>query len=214
MIRPPPRYTRTYAHFPYTTLFRSRHDLRSVDDQFVALDPPARLDAGKVRPRAGFRKALAPDRLAVQDTRQVIGFLRLARIKDQRRAAMVDADEVGADPRRMRLRILLQPDDLLDDRQPAPPIVGRPVDARPAGVEQPPLPRLVEIDRVGRVQRALLRGDMGVQPVAARFAKARLFKGKADVHQRSLRVLAMASLALPLSIVRLPPCSRSEARRV
>src|SRR3546814_10356772 len=59
----------------------------------------------------------------------------------------------------MRLRILLQPDDLLDDRQPAPPIVGRPVDARPAGVEQPPLPRLVEIDRVGRVQRALLRGD-------------------------------------------------------
>src|SRR3546814_3049888 len=71
----------------------ARPDLRSVDDQFVALDPPARLDAGKVRPRAGFRKALAPDRLAFQDTRQVIGFLRLARIKDQRRAAMVDADE-------------------------------------------------------------------------------------------------------------------------
>src|SRR3546814_14080498 len=102
MIRRPPRSTRTYTLFPYTTLFRSvpprsvfgtqhqflpvgdmgeaRPDLRSVDDQFVALDPPARLDAGKVRPRAGFRKALAPDRLAFQDTRQVIGFLRPAPI--------------------------------------------------------------------------------------------------------------------------------------
>src|SRR3546814_4019146 len=74
MIRRPPRSTRTYTLFPYTTLFRSvpprsvfgtqhqflpvgdmgeaRPDLRSVDDQFVALDPPARLDAGKVRPRS------------------------------------------------------------------------------------------------------------------------------------------------------------------
>src|SRR3546814_14964492 len=98
---------------------------------------------------------------------------------------MVDADEVGADPRRMRLRILLQPDDLLADRQPAPPIVGRPVDARPAGAEPPPLPPLVEIARVGRAPRALLRGAMGVQPVAAHFSKARLYKGTAAVPQRS-----------------------------
>src|SRR3546814_12007173 len=110
----------------------ARPDLRSVDDQFVALDPPARLDAGKVRPRAGFRKALAPDRLAFQDTRHVLGFLRLARIKDQRRAAMVDADEVADAPRRMPLRILAHPDDLLHDPQPAPPHVVMPVVPSPA----------------------------------------------------------------------------------
>src|SRR3546814_10966971 len=31
MIRPPPRSTRTYTRFPYTTLFRSDSDLAAVD---------------------------------------------------------------------------------------------------------------------------------------------------------------------------------------
>src|SRR3546814_9886295 len=33
MLRPPPRSTRTYTLLPYTTLFRSRHDIISRRDE-------------------------------------------------------------------------------------------------------------------------------------------------------------------------------------
>src|SRR5690606_31262655 len=88
---------------PVGNMGKARPDLRSVDDKFIAFDPPARLDPGKVRPGARFRKALAPYRLAREDARQVIGFLLLARVEDQRRPAVIDPDEVRADPRRMGL---------------------------------------------------------------------------------------------------------------
>src|SRR3546814_6714707 len=45
MIRPPPRCTRTDTLFPYTTLFRSRRDVR------VQLPPHPRAD-----PRSAFRR--------------------------------------------------------------------------------------------------------------------------------------------------------------
>src|SRR5690606_35760712 len=124
--------------------------------------------------RAGFGKALAPDRLALQDLRQVEGLLLVGRVDDQGRTAMVDADEIGADPRRVRLRIFLEPDDLLDDRKAAPAIVRRPVDPRPAGIEQPALPGLVEIERLVGVERPLLRRHVGVKPFAAFLAEALL----------------------------------------
>src|SRR5690606_31962264 len=132
---------------------KARPDLRPADDQLIALDPPARPDPGKVRPRAGLRKALAPYRLALEDARQVIGLLLFARVEDQRRPAMIDPDEVRADPRRVGLRIFLEPDNLLDDRQTAAAILGGPVDPRPAGIEEATLPGLVEIDGVSGVDR-------------------------------------------------------------
>src|SRR3546814_10282435 len=40
MIRRPPRSTRTYTLFPYTTLFRSRLALSAVVDHSADRDPP------------------------------------------------------------------------------------------------------------------------------------------------------------------------------
>src|SRR3546814_21163068 len=96
MIRRPPRSTRTDTLFPYTTLFRSprlrlalvrgaderehavremrvrRPYLRSIEDIILAIGHRAQLQRGKVRSRAGLRKALAPIILARQYARQII----------------------------------------------------------------------------------------------------------------------------------------------
>jgi hypothetical protein len=149
-------------------------DLRTVDDQFVALDPSAGLDPRKVRTRPGFGEALAPDRLALEDAGQVVFLLRLAGVDDQRRPAVVHAHEVGADPRGVGLGVFLQPDHLLDDRQAAPAVLDRPVDPGPAGIEQAALPGLVEANRIGGVHGPLFGGDIGVEPVAAFLAEALL----------------------------------------
>ncbi len=47
-------------------------DLRSVEDIVVTVRRCAQLQRGKVRPRAGFGKALAPIILARQDARQIV----------------------------------------------------------------------------------------------------------------------------------------------
>jgi hypothetical protein len=104
-------------------------------------------------------------------------------IEDEGRPAMVDADEIGADPGRVRPRIFLEPDHLLDDRQAAAAIFPRPVDSGPAGIEQTALPGAVEADRIGRVHRPPFGRDIGAEPVAA-FGPEPLFScGKPGLHQ-------------------------------
>src|SRR3546814_4265481 len=60
--------------------------LRSIEDIILAIGHRAQLQRGKVRSRAGLRKALAPIILARQDARQIMGaLLGAAIVHDHRR---------------------------------------------------------------------------------------------------------------------------------
>src|SRR5207247_10410486 len=74
------------------------------DDERVALDDGARLEAREVGARVRFREALAPDRLATQDARQMRRLLLLAAARDERRAGRSEERRVGKEGRRRRGR--------------------------------------------------------------------------------------------------------------
>src|SRR3546814_19436392 len=65
MIRRPPRSTRTYTLFPYTTLFRSRRDHRGTHQVGAAADPLPALEIA-----VGARRAALTRREAVVVHRQ------------------------------------------------------------------------------------------------------------------------------------------------
>ncbi len=88
-----------------------------------------------------------------EDARQVERALRVAALGDQRRAGVHEADEVHADVRRAGARVLLEVDELLADRQPAPAELRRPREAGEAGVVELALPRGV----VGTARRPVVR---------------------------------------------------------
>src|SRR5439155_15699131 len=107
------------------------------DDERVALDNGARLEAREVGARVRFREALAPDRLATQDARQMRRLLLLAAARDERRAGVVEPDEERRDVRRTGARVLLAPDELLHERRAAAAVLARPRDAGPARLVHP-----------------------------------------------------------------------------
>src|SRR5262249_59283925 len=81
-----------------------------------------------------------PDDVAAQDTREVVGLLLLAAARDERGAGVLQSDESSGDVGGADPRILLVPDELLHEGRTAPPVLLRPIDARPPGVVHAPLP--------------------------------------------------------------------------
>src|SRR5207249_6722938 len=114
--------------------------LLAADDQDVALDGGARLEAREVGARVRLREALAPDHLAAQDAREMRRLLRLRAARDEGRASMVEPDEERRDVGRARARVLLAPDQLLHQRRAAAAVRARPRDAGPAVVVHAPPP--------------------------------------------------------------------------
>src|SRR5206468_5889614 len=134
------------------------------DDERVALDNGARLEAREVGARVRFRKALAPDRLATQDARQMRRLLLLAAARDERRAGVVEPDEERRDVRRTGARVLLAPDELLHERRAAAAVLARPRDAGPARLVQPPLPGPVVRGAGAELRRARRARHVGLEP--------------------------------------------------
>ena len=110
------------------------------------------------------------------------GFLVLGGVENERRTAMVDAHEIRSDPWRIGSGVFLQPYDLLDDRQSSSAKGTRPIDPRPASLEQATLPSLVKVDRFSCIKRAAFARRMRVQPVAALGAEAYVIVRKAQMH--------------------------------
>src|SRR5262249_51769006 len=115
-------------------------DLLAVHDVVVAGADRARAQRGEVGARAGLREALAPDLVAAEDLGHVPRLLLRGALRDQRRPAVQESDEVHADVRRPGARDLLVVDELLGEREIAAAVLARPVDPRVAGVEEPALP--------------------------------------------------------------------------
>src|SRR5204863_9405285 len=120
-------------------------DLLPGDDQVIAVDDRARLQARQVGARVRLRETLAPDDVAAEDARQAVRLLGLAAAGDQGRARVAQADERGRDLGRAGARVLLVPDELLHERRAPAAELLRPRHAGPARVEQPSLPREREL---------------------------------------------------------------------
>src|SRR5439155_12914631 len=153
-----------------------------ADDERVALDDGARLEAREVGARVRFREALAPDRLATQDARQMRRLLLLAAARDERRAGVVEPDEERRDVRRAGARVLLAPDELLHEGRAAAAVRARPRDAGPAVVVHAPLPGPVVRRARAELGRARRARQVGLEPGARLGAEGLLGRAEAEVH--------------------------------
>src|SRR5262249_55213278 len=88
-----------------------------------------------------FGEALAPHALTPQDARKMERALIVGALGDERWPRVHHADEVDADVRRVRARVLLEVDELLAHRQPATAERDRPMQSGVARVEELALPR-------------------------------------------------------------------------
>src|SRR5216117_936445 len=156
--------------------------LLPADDQEIALDGGARLEAGQVGARVRLREALAPDHLAAQDRREMRRPLPLRPARDERRAGVVEPDEERRDVGRAGARVLLAPDELLHERRAAAAVRARPRDAGPAAVVHAPLPGLVVRGARAELRRARRARHVRLEPGARRGAKGRLGRAEAEVH--------------------------------
>src|SRR5690606_17760083 len=104
-------------------------------------------DCGEIGTGAGFRKALAPDRFALEDERQVKCLLFVGRPGDQGRPGMLQRDEedVVAVLGRSGAGTFLIPDKLSRDGQAAATIGLGPGDVAPAALVLPAAPGNVEV---------------------------------------------------------------------
>ena len=152
----------------------------TVDDEFVALDAAAGLEAGEIGAGTGLRKSLAPDDLAGQDLRQVKGLLLGRAAGDQRGSRVIQSDERGVERRgRAGARVFLEPDDLLEDRETATAHLLRPSDSRPAALRLRSLPGQHEVSRGGSILGWRLRRHIGLEPLARLATKSRDRSGHA-----------------------------------
>src|SRR5581483_1376594 len=135
-------------------------DLLAVDDVVVAVLRRARLQRGEVGARAWLAEALAPDRVALDDRRQVFPLLLLRAVEDDRRAGPARADAVVAAARRARLRHLLVEDELLHDGHARTAVLLRPRRGDPAAGGELLRP-------VGVEPAVLVRAEADVVPAAA-----------------------------------------------
>ena len=161
--------------------------LLPADDQDVALDDGARLQARQVGARVRLREALAPDHLAAEDEWQVFGLLLLRAAGDERRAGVVQAHEERRDVGRAGARVLLAPDELLHERRAAAAVRARPRDAGPAAVIHAPLPGLIARGARGELGRARRARQVGLEPGARLGAEGLLGRAEAEVHDALLR---------------------------
>ena len=120
-------------------------------------------DAARVGAGGNVQKEFAHPRLSEQVVDTHLGeparLLRLAAARDERRPAVVQADEQVTRPGRVAARGLLVPDHLLHQRQAAAPVRARPRHAGPAAVVLDALPVPVECGRRLRVAGAAHEHD-------------------------------------------------------
>src|SRR5438034_5526290 len=156
--------------------------LLPADDQEVALDSGARLEARQVGARVRLREALAPDHLAAQDRREMRRLLLLAAARDEGRTGVAQAAEERRDVGRAGARVLLAPDELLHERRAAAAVRPRPRDARPAAVVHAPLPGLVVRGARAELRRARRARHVRLEPGACLGAEGFLGRAEAEVH--------------------------------
>ena len=149
-------------------------DLLAADHVFVALAHGSSAQRGEIGARLGLREPLAPHDLTFEDPRQVEAALLLGPLGDERGTCVRVADEVDADVRRTRRRVLLEVHQLLRRGKTAAAELDGPVQTRVAGVVQEPLPAgVVDAPRrpVTRRWRRPVRRDRLVEPGTDLLAK-------------------------------------------
>src|SRR5206468_1900064 len=104
-----------------------------------------RLEAGEVRTRVRFRVALAPDLVGREDVLEEALLLFFGPVCDEGRTDEVQAEAVDGG-RRVRQRVLLVEDDLLDEGPSAAPVLLRPVHREISGFAELPLPVAAELE--------------------------------------------------------------------
>src|SRR5439155_15267520 len=141
--------------------------LLAVDDEVVVAQLGARGEPGEVAPRARLAHAEAPGDLGPQGRHRPALPLLLGAEVDDRRCADREALRVerAGNP---ALGELLEVDHLLDRSGVTTAQLRRPTGHEPAGIEQPPLPRLGPVGKVGARQLRLAHLDgrrrVGVEP--------------------------------------------------
>src|SRR5206468_5983920 len=130
-------------------------DLLSRHEEDVAAELGAGAAGGEVRAGVRLGEALAPDLLAGQDPRQEAALLRLRAVMDERRPDQRRPDTDVDHRRRADAGVLLGEEELLDRRRAAPAVLARPVEPRPAALEEAALPPAREAD--------LLAGILGLR---------------------------------------------------
>ena len=152
---------------PVGDVGEARPDLLSVDDELIALDPAACSETPEIRPGTGLRKTLAPDDLASEDFRQVIGLLLGSAARDQGGSGVIQSDERSVERGGgAGAGVFLEPDDLLEHRQTAAAHRLRPRDSRPASGGLSFLPGENEVARGGPILGRQLGRHVGFQPCA------------------------------------------------
>src|SRR5207302_4092803 len=115
-------------------------DLLSVEHVIVTVAFRPGAQRREVAARAGLREPLAPHLVAAQHAREMVAFLVVGSLLDERRAGVQQADEVHADVRRAHARRLFEEDELLGRRRGLAAVLLRPAQPGEAAVEEPPLP--------------------------------------------------------------------------
>src|SRR5436309_8240939 len=152
----------------------------------VAVGLRAGAERGQVAARAGLAEELAPDLLGREDGREEAALLRLAAVRDEGWAGVVDADAVQ-ELRRAGAGQLLVQDRLLGGARAAPAVLARPEEAQVAGGVEPLLPVAQEGDLRGQrgvvVRHALgAHWPVGGEPGAQLPAEALVSGGEGEVH--------------------------------
>ena len=93
----------------------TRPDLLTRHHHVVAIDLGTALEVREVGARIGLREALTPSRLSPENPGQVKRLLLFIRAGDERGAPVVQTHEIGTDAGGVRSRVLLVPDDLLQE---------------------------------------------------------------------------------------------------
>jgi hypothetical protein len=154
----------------------------------VPLDRPCP-QTGQVRAGARFGEALTPDLVGVLDGWQVTLLLSVGAPVHEGGADQVEA-HAARQHRGPRRRVLLVPDDPLDQPGAAPAVLLGPRDADPAGRVHRLLPRAPALEGlaigrhpvVGRVVEAEVGGQVGLEPAAEFLAERLLLGGVLKVH--------------------------------
>src|SRR5205807_8688821 len=128
--------------------------------------------------------ALAPDDVAAEDLGQVEALLLLGRPGHEGGAGVAEADEAGVDARQSQPPVLLEPDQLLDERRPAAAVLLRPRDAGPPPFPLGLLPGQVELPHGLAVPGALLAGGMLGEPRPDLVTECDVIVREPEVHIR------------------------------
>ncbi len=150
------------------------------------------LEGGQIRAGAGLGESLAPDLAGVQDGGKVPAPLLVGAPVDEGGADQVEG-HVPREHGRARRRILLVPDDALDEPEPAASVLLRPRDADPARRVHGFLPGAAALEGLAvggdpvirGIVQAQLGGKVGGEPVAELLAKGLLLLRVLEVHGAS-----------------------------